>query len=437
MKRRAILVGLCLAALAGGVAAPAQAERALITKEAVNTKQVPGGIEGACGVALTSGRIYVSDYYHHAIAVFDSGGTYLSRIPGNPLDGPCQLATSAAGALYANDWHQGVSRVLPSALEFDSEESTGVAVDQASGKVYVNDRTYVAVYEPSGAPVLAEGGEPLRIGLGTLVDAYGIAVAAGKVYVPDAADNTVKVYEPATDPLNPAAVIDGGATPQGRFVSLVDAAVAVDPSNGHLVVLDNLQPGFEFPQGAIEEFDSSGNFLGQLGQKVIDGGPGGLTFWGGNLYATSGNSEESSLYMFGPYNEGGPLAVQSPISAAAPQTAAATTRGDDASTDPEGATPVLRLAAAFTGGDGSATIAVVLPTAGTLIASGKRLHPLRRRVEAGRRVLRLRPSREGRRALMRAGQVKVRVRIAFTPDLGAALHASTTLILATGKGGAR
>lgn len=433
------MVGLCLAALAGGVAAPAQAERALITKKAVDTEKVPGGLEGACGVAVTAAKIYVSDYYHHAIAVFDNGdeGPYRSRIPGNPLDGPCQLATSAGGALYANDWHEGVSRVLPSALEFDSEESTGVAVDQVSGNVYVNDRTYVAVYEPSGAPVLAEGGEPLRIGLGTLVDAYGLAVAGGKVYVPDADENTVKVYEPASDPLNPAAVIDGGATPQGRFVSLVDAAVAVDPTNGHLVVLDNLQPGFEFPQGAIEEFDSSGNFLGQLGQKVIDGGPGGLAFRGGTLYATSGNSEESSLYKFGPYTEGGPLAVQSPSSTAAPETAAAAASGDDASTDPEGTTRVLRLAAAFTGDDGSATIAVVLPTAGTLLVSGRLLHPQRRRVEAGRRVLHLRPSREGRRALIRAGGVKVRVRIGFTPDVGAALHASRTLILVTEKGGAR
>ncbi len=232
MRRRAILVGLCLAALMAGVAAPAQAERALLTKEGVDLESVPGGLEGACGVALAGGKIYVSDYYHHAIAVFGGGGSYLERIAGNPVNGPCQLATSAGGALYANDWHQSVGRVLPSSLEFDADESTGVAVDQVSGDVYVNDRTYVAVYEPSGAPVLSEGGEPLRIGLGTLGDAYGIAVSGGKVYVPDAADSTVKVYEPDVDPVNPSAVIDGAATPQGRFVSLVDAAVAVSPSHG-------------------------------------------------------------------------------------------------------------------------------------------------------------------------------------------------------------
>lgn len=435
MRRRALLVGFCLAALAGGGAATAHAERALITKNAVEAEEAPGGIEGACGVALTSGKIYVSDYYHHAIAVFSGGGTYLERIAGNPVNGPCQLATSAGGALYANDWHESVGRVLPSSLEFDSAESTGVAVDQTSGDVYVNDRTYVAVYQPSGAPVLGEGGEPLQIGLGTLVDAYGIAVAGGKVYVPDAADHTVKVYEPVADAVNPSAVIDGAATPQGRFVSLVDASVAVDPSNGHLVVLDNLQPGFEFPEGAIEEFDSAGNFLGQLAPKVIHGEPGGLAFQGGTLYATSGNSEESAVFKFGTYSGAAPLGAPSSIAAVAPGPAA-TASSIGAAAD-QGDVTALRVVSASTTGDGTATITVVLPEAGAVVADGKRLRPLRRRAGAGRRVLRLHPDRAGRRALLRAGQLKVRARITFRPEVGSALRASRTLIFTTEGGGAR
>lgn len=430
MRKRALLVGLCFAALAGGGAATAHAERALITKSAVKVGKVPGGLEGACGVALAGGKIYVSDYYHHAIAVFGGDGTYLERIAGNPLNGPCQLATSAGGALYANDWHQSVGRVLPTSLEFDSDESTGVAVDQASGWVYVNDRTHVAVYEPSGAPVLTEGGEPLQIGLGTLGDAYGIAVSGGKVYVPDAADATVKVYEPDVDPVSPSAVIDGAATPQGRFVSLVDAAVAVDPTNGHLVVLDNLQPGFEFPQGAIEEFDAAGNFLGQLNQKVIHGGPGGLAFEGGILYATSGNSEESAVFKFGAYTGAGPLAAPSAV---APPAVSAASIGPAAD---HGAADVLRVVSASTSGDGTATVAVMLPAAGTVVAGGERLRPLRRRVGVGRRVLRLHPDRAGRRALLRAGRLKLLARIAFKPEVGATLRASRTLVFTADRGNA-
>jgi len=435
--RRLLLVGLCLTGLAGGTAASAQAERPLITKEAVKTEKVPGGIEGACGVAVTPGTIYVSDYYHHGIDVFSSGGEYLSRMPGNPIDGPCQLATSASGALYANDWHEGVSRMLPSVLNFDSENSTGVAVDQATGNIYVNDRTYVAVYEPSGAAVLDEG-QPLRIGLGSLGDAYGLAVAGGKVYVPDAADDTVKVYEPAIDPVIPAAAIDGTATPQGRFVSLVDAAVAIDPTNGHLVVLDNLQPGFEFPQAGIEEFDSSGNFLGQVAQKVIDGEPGGLAFDGSTLYVTNGNSEEAALFKFGAYANVGSLAAQSSLAPVA-QLAPDASPSSSAYMAPEGTAQALRLSTPSAIKGGSATVTAVLPAAGTLAATGRGLTPLRRQVGAGRRVLRLHLAPAGRRALARAklGELKVRVRVTFTPDAGAALSARKTVIFKTYKGETR
>jgi hypothetical protein len=290
--------------LALGLAGQAQAERALLKSEAVKAKEVPSGIEGACGVALGSGKIYVSDYYHHAIDVFSGAGEYQSQLPFNSPSGPCQLATSPSGALYVNDWHEGVSRVLPSLLSFDQEESTGVAVDQASGNLYVNDRSYVAVYEPSGAPVLKEG-QPLQIGLGSLGDAYGLALFGGKLYVPDAADGTVKVYEPAVDTVNPVLMIDGSETPQAGFNSLVDTSVAIDPTNAHLLVLDNLQPGFEHPEAVLDEFDSSGKFLGQVSKKLIDGGPSGLAFSGSSLYATSGNSEGSAVFQFGAYLAGG------------------------------------------------------------------------------------------------------------------------------------
>jgi hypothetical protein len=290
---------LAVMALVLALSAPASAERALLDSSVVATKEVPGGdIEGACGIALGAGRIYVSDYYHHRVDVFLSGGSYESQVPFSPLDGPCQLANSASGALYANDWHEGVSRLLPSALEFDSNESTGVAVDQASGNLYVNDRTYVAVYDPSGAL-------KMKVGEGTLEDAYGIAAFGGRLYVPDAADEVIKVYEPAVDPINPAFEIDGHATPQKGFRSLVDAAVAVDPTNSHLLVLDNLQPGFEHPEAALDEFDASGTFLGQVSKKLIDGGPSGLAFSGSSLYATSGNSQGSTVFRFGAYVAGG------------------------------------------------------------------------------------------------------------------------------------
>lgn len=302
---------LCAAtvAIACWLAPSAQAYRPLLDESAVNpatSSEIPEGqIEGACGVAVNGGTIYVSDYYHGAIDVFGPGST----IPVGAPSGPCGLATGPGGALYANVWHGSVVRVLPTPLSIDAGEATGVAVDQATGRIYVNARTHVAVYLPSGAPVLDGEGEPLRIGSGSIEDGYGLAVFAGKVYVPDAADSVIEVFEPALDPDQPVKVIDGAQTPQGGFSSLVDAAAAVDPTNGHLLVVDNLQPGFEHPVGAVDEFDASGQFLDQLSPTVVDGGPSGLAVVPGSLYVTSGNSEESTVLRFGAYSSSAPLAA--------------------------------------------------------------------------------------------------------------------------------
>ena len=286
------------------IAPAAQAERAFLGSDHIKVQKAPTDpVEDPCGIAAIGGLLYLSDYYHHAIDVFSrSTGAYLSQIPFDPLDGPCALAAGPGGELYANDFHQGISRVLPTPLLFDEAESTGVAVGE-DGRVYANDRTYVAAYEPSGQAVM-DGGVPLKIGEGSLLDGYGVAVFGGRVYVPDAGDRTVKVFEPAIDPDQPSAVI----APPGGFHSLVDAALAIDPTNGHLLVIDNLQPGFEHPEAAIDEFDSTGVFLDQLSQRLIDGEPSGIAFdQEEKLYVTSGNSEESAVLEFGPYVESGGL----------------------------------------------------------------------------------------------------------------------------------
>ncbi len=269
-----------------------------------------GQLEDPCGLTIApGGSVYVADYYHRAVDLFDSGGAYLSQIalPGGPisgigineLDGVCGLALDSAGNLYANEWHQAVVRLRPSEFTLDSGESTGVAVD-AAGDVFVDDRTYIAEY---AAPV--EAGDPpaATIGLGSLDDGYGLAVSAdgARVYVADAASNTVKVYEPAVSLTTPQATISHG------FSSLVDSALAIDPTNGHLLVLDNLQPGYEHPEAAVDEFDALGAFVGQvrgpLGAPIVHGGPSGLVVdSGGNLLVTDGNGELGNAFRFGPYS---------------------------------------------------------------------------------------------------------------------------------------
>jgi hypothetical protein len=324
-------VGCVLVSLALATAAPAS--RILLSEAAVQTTfcahcaPVPpneehlrppteGQIEGPCGLALApAGDVYLSDYYHRVIDVFAPPPsplplTYLSQIvlPGrNPvfgsstLDAVCGLAFDAEANLYANEFHRGVLRLTPSELRIDEGESTGLAIDAPSNRLWVDDRTYLAEY----VLPIAEGAKPLtKVGVGSLGDGYGLAAFGGRLYVADAASGTIKVYQPATSTTTPVATIGFG------FKSLTDAALAIDPSNGHLLVVDNAQPGFEHPHAAIYEFDSAANgyaFLGQLPGAPIDGGPSGIVVApDGRLLVTDGNSELANVFAYGPYSASSP-----------------------------------------------------------------------------------------------------------------------------------
>ncbi len=366
MKRAATAVAILAMAMGAVAAAPAQAYRPLLSEAFLETSyckhcgaEVPpppvpgpeGQLEDPCGLAIApgSGQIYVADYYHRAVDVFNAAGRYQSQIalPGgsisglgiNELDGVCGLAIDSAGNLYANEWHQAVVRLQPTEFTLDSGESTGVAVD-AAGDVFVDDRTYVAKYE---APV-QPGDEPVaRIGEGSLLDAYGVAVspAGDRVYVADAGSASVKVFEPATSLTAPVATI----APSGGFTSLVDSALAIDPTDGHLLVLDNLQPGYEHPEAAVREFEPGGAFVGQIrgpvGAPIVHGEPSGLAVdAAGDLLVTDGNSELGNAFKFGPDPPGEAPAGSAAALAPAPGGSATAAASASGSADPAAAPPV-------------------------------------------------------------------------------------------------
>jgi hypothetical protein len=270
---------------------------------------IPGAYEDACGVALQGG-LYVSDYYHDAI-VTPSGK--ISNV--SPGDGPCKLAFDSGGNLYVNNWHKNVVKYTEpfnTPTVIDSDNPTGLTVDPLSGNVYVAHRTYIAEYEPSGEPVRV-GGEPVKIGLNPLGEYYGVAISnfpttAGDLYVPDAASHTVKVFNSAGALIEE---MDGSAAPQGGFSYLIDSEVAVDnsptsPSYGHIYVLDAIGHGkSEHPEGAFDEFNAAGDYRGQI-TGFVDAEPSGIAIEStpgpttGNVYLTSGNSEGSQVFEYGP-----------------------------------------------------------------------------------------------------------------------------------------
>jgi hypothetical protein len=284
-----------------------------------------GYFNGPCGLTVdSSGRFWVSDHYHRAVGIFSfttkiqlEGQPLLAHTPfgshSGPADDPCALDLDSSGNLYLNNFHRNVVRfgapisigtgiVLPG-----SAHATGVAVDPSTDHVFVNLRDHVAEYDASGAFVR-------DIGAASLQNAYGIAVSGfsatqGFLYVPDAASNTVKVYDPATDTDEPVASISG---PPGDFTSLSDSSIAVDNFNGDIYVADDLQPDHtEAPQSAIHVFSTAGSYRGHLKYNTVGSSPVGLAVDNspsprhpagtqGRVYVTSGNTHRAAVYAYPP-----------------------------------------------------------------------------------------------------------------------------------------
>jgi hypothetical protein len=289
-----------------------------------------GRLYAPCGLAVDStGRFYVSDYYHHAVDLFkpevnvtSPWGAYVAQLANeDPADGPCGLALDSSNRIFVDNYHRNVTAFAASpsfgsgmlfplpAEDTEHHLPTGVAVDTSTNRVYVDHRTYVSVFNTAGSPI-EEGGEPLEVGKSSLGDGYGVAVSQfpatqGNVYVPDAATNTVKVYDPSLSKTTPTAELKD---PFGKpFVSLKDSAIAVDRVTGDVYFADDLQPqGAERPQASIYAYSAAGTYRGRLKYNVIDALPVGLavdnsiTPTQGRVYVTSGNTSPASIYAYAP-----------------------------------------------------------------------------------------------------------------------------------------
>ncbi len=346
MRRRLLFIALCASLLACAIGAgPTQAAEAVNHSSLFEVRVfrtfsgAEESLDDPCGVAVdSSGDIYVGDYYADQVVVFPTSGGLPQAVTAllrneEPLDGPCAVAVAASGKLYVNNYHRNVTAFTPTQFPPSGESPygagsvidsgnapstspalrpTGLAIDPATGRIYVDDRTYVAVYEPSGAAVTV-GGEPLKIGLDPTVDYYGLAVSgyaatAGYLYVANAATGRIEAFDPATSTTSPVAEIDGEGTPQGGFSDLTDAALAVDSVDGHIFVASYAEGAlFEHPPAALDEFNSAGDFRGRiLASELIAGGPSGLAVsppgapTAGDLYVTSGNSERGKLFGLAP-----------------------------------------------------------------------------------------------------------------------------------------
>jgi hypothetical protein len=286
------------------------------------------GFTEPCGDAVDShGDLYVADYEADVIKVFGPAGEALTEFtPAEPI---CGLAVDSTGAIYAAGFGAKLTKYVPAGGAFPPTTSTAFAVDSSAGTGGVlteagvtsvavdpsNDHVYavegqskVGVYDSSGAllETLAEG---LVAGAEYAgVDVYGVN---GDIYISDRALGHEVVYV-----LNPAGTqilteIDGSDSPGGRFEGLGYANLAVDQSDGNVLV------GDLGAHNVVDEFDPAGTFVSRIGpeaggETITDAGPtdvavdnGASSPNEGDVYVTSYTGK---VYAFGPLSYGPPAA---------------------------------------------------------------------------------------------------------------------------------
>ena len=135
---------------------------------------------------------------------YDQRGTLLREAFFPNGVAPVGIAVNSAGDLYVVDGSRAVEKLddrgtVIGTITADTG-ATGLALDQESNDLYVDEGTSIELFEsscdPSTSPCLLAG----SFGSGHLTGASGVGVdsASGTVYAGDGAANQVDVFAPAT-----------------------------------------------------------------------------------------------------------------------------------------------------------------------------------------------------------------------------------------------
>ena len=214
----------------------------------VQTGEIPGfGFPvGGVGVDRTSGDFYVVDAGSAVVDKYDQSGTLLSSF-GGPGSGNGQ---------FGRELFSGPA---------------GIAVDPATGDVYVVDRANdrVEKFGSSGAYISQFNGNATPAGGFSSPSSVTVDPNNGDVYVLDAGHDVVDKFDSAGNLVTAFATngaLDGVATPASRFAFALSSneplpGLVVDAS-GRLYVADA-------GDGVLDEFSSGGEYQGQLGAGTV------------------------------------------------------------------------------------------------------------------------------------------------------------------------
>ncbi|HEX3240950.1 MAG TPA: hypothetical protein VHR18_12565 [Solirubrobacterales bacterium] len=168
------------------------------------------------------------------------------------LTGSVALKTLTFGGSLAN------TNIPAEAIEIRKATGTGCPADPScliakSATTQNGAAARISFYEPSGTPVSNTIGTGVAGASYYGVDVYG---ANGRVYAADVAHNKALIFNPAGSAT--VCETNGSEAPSGAFTAMDKAAVAVDQSNGNMLVSDVKG------HGVVDEFNAGCKYVTEI-----------------------------------------------------------------------------------------------------------------------------------------------------------------------------
>jgi IPT/TIG domain-containing protein/List-Bact-rpt repeat protein len=192
-------------------------------------------------------------------------------------------------------------------LSCDGSALTGTVTPSCTTATTTQGESRISTYESNGTLLNGTIGSGVSGAVYTGVDVYG---ATGRIYAADKAHNKAYVFNPAGNTV--LSEIDGHEAPSGAFSGMEQAAVAVDQSNGNVLVSDIKG------HGVVDEFNVGGRYIDQLSHTpaaLTEAEPADIavdnssTANKGTVYVSSGFAATASVYAYAPLSPTPKLSV--------------------------------------------------------------------------------------------------------------------------------
>ena len=152
------------------------------------------------GVAVgASGEVYVADLANDVVDEFNASGAYIGQVASLEILEPASIAVDSSGNVYVTNFAMDVVKLEPGGGSsiLDANKATAVAVDSATGHVFVNENNYpapgrIVEFDQTGKRLGSFGEEEIS----SNVNGLAVNGATGEVYAADNYDKLVDVFGP-------------------------------------------------------------------------------------------------------------------------------------------------------------------------------------------------------------------------------------------------